>query len=71
MEGTKPVDVKRKTPKDENLYMEEKVKKIWIGRPDEEYRYIIIISSNSLPNYKSMSVFLFVCFPKPPESWID
>lgn len=38
MEGTKPVDVKRKTPKDENLYMEEKVKKIWIGRPDEEYR---------------------------------
>jgi len=35
--GTK-IDCKRKTPQGENLYMDEKVNKVWIGRPDAEYR---------------------------------
>jgi hypothetical protein len=34
------MDVKRKTPQGENLFMDEKVNKVWIGRPDAEYRYI-------------------------------
>ena len=39
MNGSK-LDCKRKTPHGENLFMEEKVSKIWIGRPEPEYRYI-------------------------------
>jgi len=37
MNGSK-LDCKRKTPQGENLFMEEKVSKIWIGRPEPEYR---------------------------------
>ena len=43
--GTK-IDCKRKTPKDESLFMDEKVLKIWIGRPDEEYRWVFVFINN-------------------------
>jgi len=38
--GGTNIDCKRKTPKSEGYGMEERVKKIWIGKPDPEFKIV-------------------------------